>query len=467
MTEPRSTDAFEARLGPRLVAFTDPAIVRRIDPLEVSRTSLGARPQRHAWRLSARWGAAIAASVLIVAAGVVILGRPADSDIGTLPTPSTSATPSPAASAGGPIPVALLHPWQRPYAVAPDILGGPEVIRLTSDLLELVPTPRAAESRSAIVATSDDTLEVTATGETAGCAAGDTGAYRWSLEGSGTVMTLSAIGADGCAAREAALTGVWVRSNIGGVDQPSNGGPPGGDPVTLRPGTYSTSAFDPFGVAGASGQVRYTVPEGWKPKDDRPESFTLHQLPMEPGSDAIDTVLVLLARPRMSADFRHDFQDICGEDLPQPMADVGGAAEDLLEAIQARPGLTSAAPEPVTIDGYQGWSVDLRLAADWNNGCSVAPGTMQVPGTAAPTRIVNVPILLAENAELGVLGPQPQGVGIGPDHPLRLILLDLGEGQTLAIAIHVPDPAQASRYFEAVAQVTSVIESFEFHKPSP
>ncbi len=110
------------------------------------------------------------------------------------------------------------------------------------------PEPGTA-SHSAVAAAGPDTLVVTATAETPGCAVGDLGVYRFVLEGKDTFVTLSAIGTDACTPREAALTGPWVRADL----------PQPGESGVLAPGTYATAAFDPFTDDGAPDRLTYTV----------------------------------------------------------------------------------------------------------------------------------------------------------------------------------------------------------------
>jgi hypothetical protein len=290
--------------------------------------------------------------------------------------------------------------------------------------------PDAAATTSAATATGLDTLWVTATGETGGCAVGDVGAYRWLLEGKDTVLTLTAIGADACPAREEALTGPWVRSDL-----PSHRD----DGAPWPPGTYETSSFDPFGDPAAPIRLGYTVPKGWKVKEDRPDSFLLHLLRDAPqGQPATDSFLGLVAQPRMAADFTDGVA--CG-----PVADapgVGSGIDDLVTAIRARPGVLSTLPTAVTIAGHEGTMLDLRLAPGWTGGCLAPEGP-----------IVAIPIV--------------QGVGLEPDHPVRLILLDLGDGRTMAVAISDIGPAQPSQFEAHMAEVMPVVESFEFHPPTP
>lgn len=428
MTERRVMEQFEARFADRVREYTDPATERRIDALAVSRTAMSSQ-RATGWslrRLGAgllgrriarvRSAVAVAAVVIIGVVGIAVIGRPSD-------------------SAGGPIPDVLRHSWQRPLpVVAGEDQWGTGSLRLAPGIIDFGPISGAATSRSAITADGLDMLVVTATVETRGCAIGDIGAYRWSVKGKGTVMTLTAIGADACAARDVALAGQWVRSDL-----PL----PRDVEATLPPGTYLTSAFDPFGRPGASGQLSYTVPEGWKVKEDVAATFVLHHLPdAPPGQPSTDTFLFLFARPRLAAEFPDGA--ICG-----PFgnaAGVGRGVDDIVAAIRARPGVTSTPPAVVTVDGLEGQLIDLRLAPDWTGACLAPEGL-----------IVGVPILVAAGT----------GVGLGPDHPLRLILLDLGGGRTMSIAIQHVGPPQSSPFDEQLAEVMPIIEGFEFQRPPP
>jgi hypothetical protein len=295
--------------------------------------------------------------------------------------------------------------------------------------------PDAAATTSAAAATGLDTLWVTATGETVGCAVGDLGTYRWLVEGKGTVLTLTAIGTDACVAREEAMSGPWVRSDL---PSPVDPGAP------WPPGTYQTSSFDPFGDPAAPTRLSYTIPEGWKVKEDRPDSFLLHLLRDPPqGQSPTDSFLSLLARPRMAADFTKGAA--CGpvEDAPG----VGSGLDDLVAAIRVRPGVVSTPPVALAIGGYEGQMMDLRIAPEWTGGCLAPDGPI-------------VAILILQGAETGAFG-------LEPDRPIRLILLDLSGGRVLAIAISDIGPAQPSQFEAHMAEVMPVVESFEFHPPTP
>jgi hypothetical protein len=452
MTEPGSMEPFERRFADHVRAYTDVATARRIDALRVSRTAMssGRATGLSEGRLDAglldrriadaRWAAALVAVVLISIVGVAILGRLSGSGIGPQPTPATSSTPTPATSPGGPIPDVLLHSWQRPMAVTPGLdRWGSGFLGLTSGFLDFGPEPGAAASRSVVTAAGLDTLVVTATVETRGCTIGDIGAYRWSMEGKGTVMTLTAISADDCAAREEALAGQWVRSDL---PLPGNGG------TELPPGTYLTSAFDPFDKPGMSGQLSYTVPSGWVTFEDEPAvSFTLdHRSNASASQPSTHLVILLITQPRMAADFENGAP--CGSFGDAP--GVGLRVDEIVAAIQARAGVVSNAPAAVTIGGYEGQMLDLHLAPSWTGGCLAPEGA-----------VVGVPILHGDGPGTGPL------VGIGPDHPLRLILLDLAGGRTMCVAIFNIEPSQASPFEEQVAAVMPIIKSFQFHAPTP
>jgi hypothetical protein len=450
MTEPRDTDPFEARFADRVRAYTEPATERRVDAIAISRAAMSSL-RANGWskrRLSAdllgwrigglRWAVAFAA-VLIGVVGAAILGRSSDSNIGLQPTPVGVSTPGPAASASGPVPDDLRHSWQRPYAVAPGMDQWPTgFLVMASERMDFGPEPGPAASRSAISAAGLDTLVATATAETKACAVGTVGVYRWSLEGKGTVMTLTAVGADACAAREEALAGPWVRSDL-----PVTGplGP------ALAPGTYFTSAFDPFRMSREPGQLSYTVPEGWTVEQDEPGTVVLHHLLDAPSSERISGVFVaLFVQPRIAADVKQG--TVCGPVGAEP--GVGSGIDDVVAAIVARPGVVSTPPAAVTIGGMEGQLLDLHLAPSWTAACEAPEGP-----------VVGMPILVEAGSTTGPVA------GIGRDIPLRVILLDLGGERTMAIVIFTLEPTQSSTFEDRVAEVMPVIEGFEFHPPAP
>jgi hypothetical protein len=442
MTEQQRTVAFENRFAGRVRAYTDPATERRIDPLATARAAMSRR-RTTAWSprwlgagllgrriASAGWAGALVAVVLIALLGVAALGRLSDAPIGPQSTPGPSG--------GGQIPDVLRHTWARPYAVAP---GGDQwgsgFLNLANGLLEFGPDQDASASAS-VSAMGPDALLVTATVDTTGCANGDVGTYRWSLKGKGTVLTLTAIDMDACAARESALVGEWVRSDF----------PPRNEAgETLAPGRHLTQNFDPFGKPGVSGQLSYTVPEGWKIKEDSASTFVMDHLPSgsAPPHSPVPFI-ALFAEPRMAADFTEGAT--CGSITDA--SGVGRAVDDIVAAIRARPGVVSTPPAAVTIGGYNGQLLDLSLAPSWTRACQTPDGPF-----------ITIPILRQAGTE-----PAP-AVVVDPGHPVRLILLDLTEGRTLAVVVFNLEPSQPKAFEELLTDVMPIVESFQFHASTP
>lgn len=375
-----------------------------------------------------RWALSLGAIVIV---GAVIAGV----RWGPFASVSSDQTPSTAPSVRGlaaeTVADLLGHLWERPYAVTPDLpQWGSGYLRIDSARLELRPARDAPPSTSLVMAAGGDSLVVTATAETAGCTLGDRGTYLFIVEGEGSVLTLTASESDACAAREGALAGMWVRADF----------PPRGQwGVSVAPGTHRTMSFDPFGGTAPSGHLTYTIPTGWELIEDSQAAFVLHRTP---GAEAF---VILIAEPLVSAEFEEGA--ICG-----PFTAVSGVGQrpgDIMSAITSRPGVVSTSPAMMAIGGYAAKMIDLHVATSWTGGC-------QTPGEGW---IVAVPLLQASSG----LGPQ---VGVSEDAgPLRLVLLDLGNGRTLAIAISFVDP-QAS-LDQQVATIMPIIESFEFRSQAP
>jgi hypothetical protein len=102
----------------------------------------------------------------------------------------------------------------------------------------------------------------------------------------------------------------------------------------------------------------------------------------------------------------------------------------------------------VKVGGYSGQMLDLHLAPSWTQGCQAPEGP-----------VVGIPILLQSGS-----GPRA-AIGISRDHPVRLILLDLANGRTLAIAIFDLEAVTPTQFDGHVSDVMPIIESFEFHAP--
>jgi hypothetical protein len=189
------------------------------------------------------------------------------------------------------------------------------------------------------------------------------------------------------------------------------------------------------------------VPERWKVKEDRAATFLLHHLADTAATDSAGDVFIhLFTQPRLVADYVKGAT--CGPTSEVP--GVGTGVDDLVAAIIARPGVESTTPSRITIGGYVGRMVDLHLAPSWSGGCRAPEGSF-----------VALPLLLGPEFGFGA------DFGIGPNSPVRLILLDLTGGRTIAIAVFEGGPAEPSQLDAASREAMRVIDSFEFHPPTP
>ena len=172
----------------------------------------------------------------------------------------------------------------------------------------------------------------------------------------------------------------------------------------------------------------------------------LHHLPTLQDQPATDTFIFMIAQPRLAAAFEDGA--VCGE---FPVASgVGSGADDIVGALSARPGVIASPPTAVTIGGYEGTLIDLRLDPAWTGGCTAPDGP-----------VVGVPILTGPGVGAG------PSVGLAPDAPVRLILVDVGGGRTMATVVACAEPSTLAFFDAQVATAMPVIESIELHPPTP
>ena len=107
--------------------------------------------------------------------------------------------------------------------------------------------------------------------------------------------------------------------------------------------------------------------------------------------------------------------------------------------------MVSTPPTEVTFGAFSGLMLDVRLAPSWTGGC-MSPGG----------RVVGTQILRA--------GSTGAVVGVGPDAPVRLFLVDLADGHTLAIVIFGITPSPSASFDEQAARAMPIVESFELQR---
>lgn len=371
---------------------------------------------------------ALAAAAFAVAIGsVVLLMRPGTEQSGGTPTPIASA--SPATSMTTPRADGSLTdgPLGRYMGGSNDLVadGAGSSILLDADSLELSQSNENDSPRlTAQMSWSNAGLIHLESSSLGPCEDGMGGDYEWSWSPSGRVLRLSRV-EDGCTARAAALAGTWWK--MGCTREENCLG-------LLDAGTYKSQFITPRLDPGATwspfvGGVTYTVPEGWANSSDWPDTFELvpaEELPPVDEANRRRNINVMRQPTAMTQDRPCTDQVELG---------VGRTVDDLMAWLPTVPGLITTEPSPITIGGYAGQSMDIRLDPAWTATCEGDPDTSPV---------------------VTYLNP---GIAIRGDQTERLILVDLGDGDVVAIGIWTRDQAT----FDAFApEAMSIIESFTF-----
>jgi hypothetical protein len=392
-------------------------------------------PQVRRWR-PASWRpnpmnklayAVVAAALVVAVGGALLLIRPGSNDgstIGTTPSASPSPTTSSSPSAGGSVPAELQARWM---GGTNDLVGDDtgSTFLLDGEFIELGPANDNGSLKLTSQASTTDAGLLHFAGSGRGECDGD-GDYDWTLSPSGRVLTLSVI-ADACTQRGTALTGSWWKMGCT-ADGDNCLGP-------LDAGTYKSQFIAPHVDPGATwapafGALTYTVPDGWANASDWPESFELvpaSELPPIDDADRIGVIDLFTQPTAMS-------QDRPCSDKVEP--GVGRTADELATWIATVPGLVTSEPTPITINGRSGQTLDISIDPSWTGICNESD----------PDK---TPIVTYLNPGLAVRG----------DERTRLILLDLGDGDVLAIGTWTRDQAAFDSF---IPEAMPVIESFQF-----
>jgi hypothetical protein len=393
--------------------------------------------------------AVVAAGLIVAVGGGIWISRPGPNVGG----PSSQPFGSPRASASGlqsansdtPIPVGLRSRW----------FGG---IRPVSGLqpgagasLDFQPgTFGISQSNHQEVALYGSTASVAGDGRLRfvtsvsrpDCNVGDVGTYPWTLSPSGQTLTIGA-GTDMCAARQAAVTGVWwsVDCKVGDTCL--------GD---LDAGTYGSEYIDPLLAANAYsswapryGALSFTVPDGWANSADWPSTFKLtptadYALETKDGPpDGVYHEVEVFTEPAAA------IQDGTCDSKPEPS--VGRSVDALVAWLEKLPSIATTKATPITIGGHAGRMLDVAIDPGWKTTC---------PGEPKPLAQYLVPAGVRSDG---------YSIGVFPGERQRLILLDLGKGDVLGILIDDRNdsaPSDASRFDALVAAAMPVIQGFTF-----
>jgi hypothetical protein len=276
-------------------------------------------------------------------------------------------------------------------------------------------------------------LQLVTSDSTDGCTPGDTGTYAWSLSPGGTILTITSQG-DACATRGLAMPGQWFRVDCTNVASGCLG--------NLEAGTHASQYIAPRLSPGASwapqwGALSYTTPAGWANSADWPTSFSLtpsvdyaketkdgvadgawHQIDVFTNPAAVDPA--------------------CANTL---LTSVPRTIDGLMAHITSSKSLTSSPVHSITIGGHAAMWVDVSLASTWTASC---------PGDSKPSNSLLAQVDDPANG---------WGFGLSDKERARIVLVDLGSGQTGLIVVDSGDP---TRFDQLATDAMPVIESFTF-----
>ena len=349
---------------------------------------------------------------------------PTDAVATTLPRETAESTPPSA------VPEDLQFRWTGPLRDVPQIapksnFTGLEISARTA-WYDAYTQGDGPDLRSQASSSGVDELTFVTFADAVGCHPNDTGTYKYALDGTKTRLTLTAVD-DPCAARTAAFSGDWTRSAC-----PDPRGWCLGD---LAPGDHQSVVFTPFTPAPSwkydYGEMSYTVPGGWSNTEDAPGGYALQQQ-NAPEFTAIYLFADVLA---------HLQQADCAE---LPDMSIGSSAADLTDYLTDLPSVTTTEPNPVTIGGLTGSTVDVSIDPGWTQTCAFSQGSPAAQ--------------LFSNDD-----PRHQfDWGLSGDGHMRLLLLELPNDRTLLIDIESTD---AETWDALLPEAMPVVDSFSFRTP--
>ena len=304
-----------------------------------------------------------------------------------------------------------------------------------SSIFGFGPAPEASESDpirlsffgdlpSELTELSDDHMTLIITEGGAGCEAGDSGTYRWSLSPAGDELRLDLVD-DACATRAAALPGTWTRSDCPLFPDDFCLG-------DLEPGTHRSTFFDPFAAPDEwqynRGVLTYTVPAGWANSWDIPDEYGI-----QPQDRLGDVGIYMWSEVALAA-----------ADAPcsvEPDPEIARTPDAFAAWLTSHPGLVVTEPVPVAFGGLDGLMVDASVADGAALPC-VGDGRPYIP-------------MLVHIRATGLQW------GFPPTGSKRFYLLDLGDSRSLVISIEAEDK---QTFAALLPEAAAIVESMQFEK---
>jgi hypothetical protein len=386
------------------------------------------------WRSPMSRFTLIAATALLMAAlagGLWILTSGGDQPESPSTSPTTQPTIIP--TVGDALPPELLARWFGGTRTLPGLEAGAGttmVFREGAVQPNVVSVTQSNQQNDALLGgfagIVDGRINVGKGNEPTDCADADVGSYAYSLSASAETLTISDA-QDPCASRQAALVGTWWRADCK-IGQITCLG-------ALDAGTYGSEYLRP--VLGGQpwapkyGGLTFTVPDGWANDSDWPSSFTLTQLADFEASATGEGSPKIFVGSQIQAAAQGP--DRCTN---TPATGVAVTADAVIDHLRGIPGLVVDDGEQIDIDGHSATWLDLTVDAATVNGCA-----------DSGEKIVEFLLFGGEGYALGTPGID------------RVILVDLGGHDLVAISVEAPDQAALDAFWP---KALPTIESFQF-----
>jgi hypothetical protein len=276
------------------------------------------------------------------------------------------------------------------------------------------------------------------------CSSGIVDDYVWWISGDGRRLTIRQESVY-CAIPSTALLGDWNKVDCKDPVQPCLG--------DLAAETYSSLNLDPRlktidGSAPTYGALTYTVPEGWANAADWPGELVLVPSTAYAGygpsgsTDSSFAEVVVAAGVAMS----DQTLDCKGSPVTSVAHSVGG----FISWLRAQPRIVASKPTAITVGGYPGQWIDAKVAPTWKGTCPDLVG-----GT--PAAVIVTPAYGTTNLGVGT-GTAASWPIVGEEE-MRLVFVDIGQGDIALIWVDATDPA---RFGSLVAEAMPIIESMTF-----
>jgi len=372
--------------------------------------------------------AAVALAIVVLGGGALLLTQFHLTNVGPSQGPTATPAPSPTLAAGAPLPQALQARWFGGGRALSGLQAGVGTVLRLDPLTFKVAQANQQDTTlfGGAAASVNGRIKVERGSGPALACGTDIGSYAYDVSASGQTLTISDP-LDSCAIRQSTLDGTWWRIDCK-VGQTTCLG-------AMDAGTYGSQYIRPL-LGGEVwtpkyGGLTFTVPDGWANDADWPTSFSLSRLadfqrsPTGEGSPRLEVLTQVRAEAQGA--------DRCGNAAAPGVATTASAVISYARGI---PGLVVSKSHQLTIDGHLATWVDLSVDAGTVKACA-----------GSGDKIV------------GFMVTGGEGFAIGIPSVYRMIFVDLGGSDLLAIAVEAPDQTTVASFFQ---EVLPIIESFHF-----